>query len=311
VSGDRVVGPLSLARSLRSGPPSLDALIRHIGSTSLERRFRALVQRYLPDQQDEILNAGQGRRNGDWESREDERVSQFCGRFSDRYFPLVEWEELEYVVGFIPFERHGWNYDEFHDVEELRPAIQILLLLCEDPYRQGGALDGVRVVLMEKLEDVLGKPLLKRVPKAMDPETLHATLDDTPFKPMAEFIDWVWGRTETTFLDVNDEFEVYDNEWDPQTVKELTSQWHTASGILDRVYALFDWIEANPKKNFGMIVDAVIANAPPAKPDDPKRLIDIFATPEDAYTYAHEDDDGYEAPEPGDERLALPAGAAG
>lgn len=251
---DRIVGPHAVARALRRGPPLPTSVVQLLGHLEVELAFRELVRRLLPLEAETILHLDPAKRN-----REAERTWAFCSAFEQRYFPIYEVEELEYLVACIPFQRMGWSYDTFHEVDK-RPGTLMLRALCAEPYE--GSL-GARVPLLEAVEN-LGVPreLLKTVPTdGLSPTDLHAVFDGAPHAAAAEFADWTWGQTDTAFLDFDDDVEVSGADWSDDTIQELTRQWHEAEAMIARVGALEIWLEQDPAKHFALLLEAALTRS--------------------------------------------------
>jgi hypothetical protein len=129
----------------------------------------------------------------------------------------------------------------------------LLSTLCAPAYD-----DGARLVLLDAAEQHVSRMLLAAIPDGgLTPTDLHARLDRTPYIAAAEFADWLWGQTETLFLDADDDVDV-DVEWTCENVDLLAEQWHRAEEILDRIAALTRWLEADLPTRFARLVDAVL-----------------------------------------------------
>jgi hypothetical protein len=254
-----LVGPLTLAAGIRRGPPAPLALATSLGNLRIELEFRALVRRVLPTESSHIL-ARTPQRSGDGTI---ERIWAFTSAFERAHFPLYELEELEWLLAAIPFQRMGWSYDAFHDLD-LGTGTLLLRCLCEEPYEDGL---GARVPLLEAVERRTGlaRKLLQRLPNnGFKPAELHRALDQTRFAAAAEFADWTWGMTELACLDFDDEIEIADAEWTDDNIDELTRQWKLASALMDRVGALETWLEQSPSDHFTELLEAVLMRMPPA-----------------------------------------------
>jgi hypothetical protein len=246
--------PLALARQLRRWPPAPLPLVRLLGHVEVELAFREIVRRLLPDESEALFA-----KSGTGANREADRAWAFCAAFESRYFPIYECEELEPLVYSIPFQRFGWSYDAFHDLDQ-RPGTLLLRAICAEPY--AGTM-GARVPLLEAVAELgIPQPLLRRIPAdGVNPEDLHARLDATRFAAVAEFADWTWGQTDLAFLDFDDEVEVADADWSDETIQELTRQWQASEAIMNRVAALQAWLEKAPGRNFAELLSAVLPDS--------------------------------------------------
>ena len=263
-SDARILGPHTLARALRRAPPLPTGVVHLLGSLEVELAFRELVRRLLPDEGEAILRPTAGGTSAG-HRREAERAWAFCSAFERRYFPIFEVEEIEYLVACVPFQRMGWSYDAFHELDQ-RPGTLMLRALCAEPYETHL---GARVPLLEAVQN-LGVPreLLLRVPEdGLSPAALHAALDGTPHAAAAEFADWTWGQTDTAFLDFDDDMEISDADWSDEIIQELTQQWRKADGTMSRVTAIEAWLERDPANHFAVLLEAATAH-PPALDDE-------------------------------------------
>ena len=263
-----IAEPHTLARALRRAPPLPTGVVHLLRSLEVELAFRGLVRRLLPDEVEAILRPTSGGTSGGTSTghrREAERAWAFCSAFERRYFPIFEVEEIEYLVACVPFQRMGWSYDAFHELDQ-RPGTLMLRALCAEPYDSNL---GARVPLLETVQN-LGVPreLLLCVPEdGLSPAALHAALDGTPHVAAAEFADWTWGQTDTAFLDFDDDMEISDADWSDEIIQELTQQWRKADAIVSRVTAIEAWLERDPANHFAQLLDAATAR-PPAVDDE-------------------------------------------
>ena len=100
----RILGPHTLARALRRAPPLPTGVVHLLGSLEVELAFRELVRRLFPDEVEAILRPTSGGTSAG-HRREAERAWAFCSAFERRYFPILEVEEIEYLVACVPFQR--------------------------------------------------------------------------------------------------------------------------------------------------------------------------------------------------------------
>ncbi|MBI4499072.1 MAG: hypothetical protein HY689_14375 [Chloroflexi bacterium] len=271
-------------------PTSVAALL---GNHEAYLTFRQIVQQIIPDAADELLAVPETGAD-----RESARVWAFLQRIERDYFPCYDPEEYEGVIYGIPFVRHGWSYDDFHEVE-LRPGELLMFALCEQPFADG---NDTRIALLDACEAHVPHMLLADLPDAgISPADLHQRLDDTPLAAAAEFADWLWGDTGTVFLDLDDETEVADAAWTRENVLELTEQWGRAKGILDRIANLAAWLEEDPPGHFRQLVGAALGRDPHLLYEQLRRLYACEITEEGVVPIPHDESDA----------ITLPVGPAG
>jgi len=244
---------VALGERLRAAaPPRLAALVETllVGEGFVE--FMELVRQYLPEHEAEILRAtGPG-----------ERLPIFANHFRDRYFPL-SWifeqgmdDELgyDYMVHSIRILPMGWDDDDWHDIESRHNGYQLLFALCcQDP--------GLRVPTLEACAQHTDRRVLRRLPEGgYSREELHRWLDGTEHEAAAKAADWFHGDTGNGFLDYGDEMSQYAYDpWDPDTVAELTRLWQQADLVYNQVENFRTWLEVNPNRNFGLLLDFIEA----------------------------------------------------
>jgi hypothetical protein len=218
--------------------------------------FRSLVRQVFPDEAAGILAAHQP--SGPGVDQETARVWAFCQKVESELFPIYEAEEYEQIVCCIPFVRFGWSYDSFHDLER-PPGHLLLMVLCAQPYSD--ELDA-RVPLLEAAANLgVGPESLAELRDCgVAPDELHKRLDGTPFQAAADFADWAWGQTGSAFLDLDDETEIGEVAWTPESVHDLAEQWHQTQAILERIDRLAAWLAAEPGPRFAALVDVALGH---------------------------------------------------
>lgn len=258
-----------LAGKLTLGPPSLSMVMDLLDQAEPVQEFVRLVREFLPDREREIMTNPLA-----------ERIQMFTQLFGERYFPLhesvwwVDEEDYYELISYIPISRHGINWDDYHEIEDFLPGIRLLMAIVENPYEIE---DGVRVPLLEHCAGIVGKELIKRVPKdGWSPETLHRLLDGTRFEAAALWADCLWRQTETVFLDVTWEDDLYGLDWTRENVEYLQERWPRARETLDRVSALAEWLEEEPREHFRELIETVMLREDTGVPE-PKTLIEVFS----------------------------------
>jgi hypothetical protein len=239
--------PLALGRALRRTPVGPRAVAALLEGQDGYRAFRAIVRDIFADAEAEILAA-----ELPGESRETARVYAFTERVEATWFPIYEVDEYDQLAFGIPFVRNAWSYERFHELD-LRPGELLLFALCAQPYEAD-----TRISLLDAAEAHVPRTLLSEFPPGgFTPAELRERLDGTPYAGAADYADWLWGETETVFLDIDEEI-VADVEWSRENVLELADQWRRAQDILDRIGQLATWIEDDPAAHFARLLDAIL-----------------------------------------------------
>ena len=280
----------ALGRALRRtpvAPASVAALLEgHEGYLA----FRAVVRAVFPDAEAEILGATEP---GD--SRESARVWAFLHRVEAEYFPVYELDEYDQVACGIPFIRNAWGYDRFHELD-LRPGELLLFALCAQPYETGY---DSRLPLLAAAEEHVPPALLGELPAGgFTPAELRERLAGTPYAAAADYADWLWGETDTVFLDVDEEMEA-DIEWTRENVLELAAQWRRARDILDCIGDLARWLEADTPARFARVLDAALGQDAHLSYERTRRFYACEVTEQGLIPGAHDAPDA----------VALPLGA--
>ena len=209
------------------------------------------------------------------ERREVARVEAFV-RTVSTLFPVDECDSYDGVVGGVPFVRLGWDIERIESLDS-RPGELMLLAVCEWPYDLG---PGPRVALLDALAGLVPAEVLREVPEGgVAPETLRGRLAATPYLPAADFADWLFGQTDTVFLDFDLECECEVIEWTPENVAELAAEWRLADGILTSVGDFADWLEIDPAARFASLVRASLGRDPSAIYRQRRRLYACEITP--------------------------------
>lgn len=236
---------LALANKLLSrGPPSLSVLIAALGETEEYADFINLVREYLPEREVEILH----------EPSPQHQMAAFTSHFRDRYFPLEDGyfdiddgQSYRDILYGIPVIVRGITYDDYHSMPyDWRFGFVLMTYLLEDPLDDGDA----RVPLAEACaEHGIPIALLRQVPeRGISTVEAHRIFDDTLYRALALWADWVWGNTGNFFLDTDYEVISYNGcpPWDRETVEELTRQWQQAEVLDEEVINLSILIEEDP-----------------------------------------------------------------
>jgi hypothetical protein len=231
------------------GPPSLHLLLARMVSSDDYAVFRRLIRELLPDYEREILE----------HTLPCDQMEIFLNRFGERYFELEERMELEAygdLIFGIPLRVRGFSYDDYEDLpnNNWRDGIRLLTYLFEYPFTGDG---GARTVLGESLLDIIPRELIARVPKGgYDPELMHRLLNNTRYKSVAVWGDYISGQTRNEFLDTTEEEWANSTaiEWGKEEVENLTRLSQQADVIWNGFLEVFNKLEANPPVAFGELL---------------------------------------------------------
>ena len=247
-------GPLAaLAETLRrmAGPPRLSALIEQFGDAELYQGFVDLVRDYLPDLEQDILQAGGPA----------EMVAAFASPFGQRYFPLHPSIEAGLAEGFydllshIPVEVHGWEDDDYHAIPEMKAGLVLASLLVDFEGALGLGGEGIRITAMEAAAKLVPLELVQRT-TAYPLDLLRVMLPGSRYAGLLSLAETMCHDTGNFFRDATyEDFYNYAPEWDRETVEDLTEQWRAADEAGKREVEFFEWLEASPGPNFTELVD--------------------------------------------------------
>ena len=204
-----------LAAKLQVGPPQIEYLVALMEQGESFLEFLRIVREFTPQHQAEIMS----------ETSIGGRCGAFAQHFGHLYFPLedgIEWgevEEYEQIISYIPIPRMGMSYDDYHDISSDSTETLCLLALVESPYENWGD-DGSRVPLLELVSGAIGKELAQRIPEGgLRPDDLQRRLSGTKVVAVALFAEEVWRSTDTVFLDVDWEDDLYGLDWSQANVQ--------------------------------------------------------------------------------------------
>ncbi len=248
---DREKYPLVvLARKLQRVVPSLRGILDELQNGELIMEFMALVREYLPDREAEILG-----------HPTDGRIWTFCKIFGEKYFPLYEemfdagYEEGEMyhqLTENIPIWRIAFTWDDYHDLDQIRPGLVALTTLVNTPWMDG---QGAMVPLREAAAKLCGQAVIKRIPaNGWHPDQLEELLKDTKYAFLGMFGRWLHRDTGSPWLDMSNEEESYgDLAWSRDMVDYMTEQWPITERFLEEIHGFAEKIEKNP----GLLRDVV------------------------------------------------------
>jgi hypothetical protein len=232
--------------------PSLTSLVAQISDAESYAQFVDMVKTYLPEREQEILH----------ETTPAAQIARFASYFEDRYFPLeqpIKWGDIESysdITYRIPVVVMGFSYDDYHEMPaEWRPGAQLMTYLIENPWE-----DDISVSLAEACSDHVPDELIKRAGQIrLSPDEADRLLKDTKYKALALWARTLHYNTGNFFLDTD--YEMLWNsippDWSPETVAELTRQWHQAEQQENETGNFMEWLEGDLSARFEELVSFI------------------------------------------------------
>ena len=277
-----------LADKLRIGPPLLTEVLKSFTNIDTLENFLALIRCFLPEHEEEILSQAGGR-----------RVYRFAYLFGKKYFPLPQYAfecRVEQIVNGLPIDLLAMSYSAYHDLE-MRPGYLLLLSLVVYPYEgderdqdewwgddepKGKTLyevfSGGRVPLLDAVQHIVGESLVSLIPgNGWLPSELHR-MADGPHDGVGHFADWACSETGCVLLDTSyDDCPIQEGEgepvfkWTTFNVQTLTKQWPKVQEIRQEIDRTAEWLETDPVRRFGELLELLKAKAVPKRKKTAKR----------------------------------------
>ena len=223
-------------------PPSLTTLIARLSAVEDYGDFLNLIREFLPEREADILHR----------STPGAQIRAFASYFEQRYFPLSpmvadgDCEEYAELTHAIPLMVMGITYDYYCERESWEPGYRLLTYLIHDDDFLG---EEDNTALAEACAQDVPEEVIQRVPEGgFSREECHRILDDSPYKAVALWADWLCHDSRNFFLDVDDD-ELYQGippDWSREEVEGLTRHWQEAQRIEQEVENLARWLEENP-----------------------------------------------------------------
>ena len=265
-----------LARKLVLAPPSIRAIMEQLADSEVIAEFFALVKEYLPEHEVALMTMSHS-----------DRIFRFCQEFEQKYFPLYEGifdmgydttEGYHSIMHDIPIARSGITYEEYEDLDSMRPGFVMLEALVTSPFWSD---QKEMVALREKVAGWTSMRLVRRIPSSgWSPEQLESFLRGTEYSVVAGFARWLHRQTGSPWLDMSWEDEGYgDLAWEKELVDYMTEQWPITEAFFTEVTDLAAKLEADP----GLLRDIVrhiegkAAQWPLIPDNEPKTLMEVFS----------------------------------
>lgn len=236
----------NISRLLMVGPPSLSHLVDLIENSDIVADFLELIREFLPEREAFIMAQD-----------EDGRIREFAYYFREQYFPLSDNLELnELTLGdfmqYIPVDLMGFSYEDFHEFADFREGYILMLSLVESPWVDEG--EGGRLPILERVAQLVGRDLVELIPaEGWSVAELHQMLDETDYKGITAFAEWVNYDTGCWLLDAT--YDSYEGEeWSRRVVDGLTLQWPRVVAIQDAIQNMSVWLEEDIRANFAAVL---------------------------------------------------------
>jgi len=191
-------------------------------------------------------------------------------------------------MGFTFIKIDGRNIElrQAENTPEVRDTVHRTLLIAEKAglkvkvhvgetaeEKQGKTLmeifSGGRVPVLDAVRQLVGEDMVRRLPQAgWEPKELHLMTDGTPHEAVGLFADWACSETGCIILDSSyDDIEWMEGmsepvfKWTRFNVETLTKEWPKVLKIRESIDSMVDWLEEDPIRNFGELLEFLTAKA--------------------------------------------------
>ena len=259
---------LGLTRALLPRPKSLAHILNLLDGAEYYQAFEDIIKRVLPRQDvarvlaksEDFHQAHEALRLID--QRYKFKVTDYA-LDGELFEPGEAYNQFE-AYG-IPISYCGVGEEDWHSfAEHMRPGWLMAAIFVESPFDSfmGDDMEGIRIPMLEAVADVVGVEQVKRVPKeGMGAGALHKRLvRDKRFAAVEQVANILWLNTGSIYYDYSG--EEYNGplyiDWDMESIRELEKQWALYEEISVEVSALVKYLEADPKKHFGELLDVLV-----------------------------------------------------
>ena len=258
-----------LTNLTQPSPPSISEIIDLTLSAQDYNYFKELAAAYTPDIYDSIIA-----QNGSAA-----KVSAFANQFSEKYFPLAPyfrdpmdtWEEDEYSIytrflSGIPYELHGFDYEDLHDIWEFSTIpLAALALLPQPPegHFMANPWEDLRTAWLESANRYIPEDTLKLLPETGFPiETIKQTVKNSQFEGLLSAIAWIFADSNNLFVDASlEDYDGFVDPWEEETVQLATETWQEAKVILDQAIELANWLDSDLPNRFRQLVEHILSHS--------------------------------------------------
>lgn len=259
---------------LRARPPKLSDIALLLESVEMLQDFHQLVEELLPEGRAEVLGAG----------GITDQVVAFAKAFGERYFPLDEFlergdiESLGDLLRGIPIVVSGWAGEDYHALPEQPLEVVLASLAVDFEEEMGLEGEGIRITALEAAVKRVPQELLDRLPFRGYPlELLEQVLPGTRYEGLLHHALVLCHSTGSIFIDATIEDLWSDGllDWSRENVDSLTEAWVEAEEIWAKVDDFREWLEEDPVRRFGELLDFLGGNpgVPPEQIPLPLELL--------------------------------------
>lgn len=254
-------------------PPSLGVIMGLFIDPGLRKEFKELVEEYLPEHKNEILN-----QCGSYDM-----ASAFKEFFDRKYFETADFvefgdeepdETLRNLVNFCPIELYGIGSTSYDSVHYWDEGQQLMLSVIRSPEREQDLIPYIEQAIK------LRGDIARKLPLAGWPvEELREITSGTEYEPLAEFAEWVHQETGISIMDNNWEDGWDMPYWDHDEVEQYTREYRLMDARWERQSRFMRWLEEDPA-NYAAMVNFLLQHSPlPVTTESikPKTLMEVFS----------------------------------
>jgi len=207
----------------------------------------------------------------------EDAAKQFVKIFSKEYFP-IKGQEYTYVsysqslLDIVPLEWRGLreygsgaSYEDFNRMSKAQLLAETILA-C--PFTHAS-----RVAVVDRFMQDFGEGSEITIDltnnTGWDSEDVEDILDDSPYKNLIPWVQWVFARTGNLWLDTNPNTSPT-RTWDKENVLELSRQWKLYLKIKEDMDAFNAWLTADFPGRSAKVIEYISAGFK-------KRLVNVLS----------------------------------
>jgi hypothetical protein len=226
-------------------PVLLSSLIRRFDGIEHSFRFYELVNEYLPEEKENLINLVP-----------DDAVRVFTKDFTKKYFKIINVSSygnaFEVLTRRIPLDWHGLYERYYNNTWHMTDSHLLAASVCECPFGdipldeedENGTSGGARLSIVDKLTQRCEQAAKMLTKNGYTFRQVEGVLKDSPYKNFLIWCQWIFSQTGNRWLDTGSEMGCPD--WTRENVDSLTADWPE----YNRLQAGMDEFEKWLKKDF-------------------------------------------------------------